>query len=781
MLKVRSPFSTTEGLVLFVAAGVFTSGGAVAQTTQTTMAPLEEIIVTAQKRDETLVEIPMSVTVLSGDMLERQNAVSYEDLVALVPGFSLVSGERGVNRLTLRGANTGGVASTVGVYVNDVPFGSSTGLANAAILSGDFDTFDLARMEVLRGPQGTLYGASALGGVMKYVTNAPDTESVEARARVTAETVADGEPGYGFSGLLNLPLGERAAIRASAYYRYEAGWIDSIGDNPIEGFNPAPGAIPDITILEGTRVEEDFNDVDAYGGRVAALFELSDNASLTLEALAQNLDSGSSNIVDADAVTLEPINDDVRSRYQLDESDVSYRLYSATLDWDFGGAALQSITSYGEFEQDFQEDVAANSNLAGLPMAQVNTFFFTGNTRALSAIQKQVTSTDKFTQEFRLISADSDSFEWLLGLYFTDEDSGINPQEIFAVDAGTENIATDVPGLPNGSVVKASIDSTYEELAAFANATWHLTPRLELAFGARFSDNEQEASQVLGGPLYDLLAGGAPSFDAATSSESPFTWSFSPRFAVTDDVSVYARVATGYRPGGPNVIPVGAPPGTPGSYDSDELTNYEIGMKGVFADGALSVDVAGYYLDWEDIQLLVVIDGIGLNGNGGTAVSKGFEFATTLRATDNLTLALNGAYTDAYLTQDTDPIVGGMDGDPLPFVPEWSFGFDADYSWTLSGGSTAYVGGNAGYVGDRPAGFGNVDSEGEQREAEAYTTVSLRAGIDFGRWSLELYGKNLLDEEGVTSLGSEGTLPNNAVALGLIRPRTLGVALGARF
>jgi len=765
MVKFRGHIEGLLRVGLLSAAVSFVGGTAAAQTGSS---PLEEIIVTAQKRDQTLAEIPMSVTVLSGDMLERQRAISFEDMVALVPGLSLASSTRGVNRITLRGTNTGGVATTVGVYVNDVPFGSSSGLANAAILSGDFDTFDLARIEVLRGPQGTLYGASALGGVMKYVTNAPSTDAFEGRAEASAETVADGELGYGFTGVVNIPVSDRVAVRASGYYRFSDGWIDSVGNNPI------PSATdPTVNIIDGTRVEEDINSVDAFGGRVAALFELSDRAALTLEALSQNIDSGSSNNVDADPVTLEPLLDNVRSRYHRDFTDISYTVLSAKLDWDFGAAALQSITSYSEFEQDFQSDVAANSNLAGIPLAQVATLFFGDpNTRPLSAIQDQITGTDKFAQEFRLVSPDSDTFEWLAGLYYTEEDSRIDPQRISAVEAGTDTIATDIPVL-----VEAAVTSSYEEVAAFANATWHATERLELSFGARISENDQEASQVLEG----ALLGGAVNFDDAESSESPFTWSFSPRFTVNDDVTVYGRLATGYRPGGPNIIPTGAPPGTPGSYDSDELTNYEIGLKGVFADGRLSLDVAAYFLDWEDVQLLAVVNGVGLNANGGTAESRGFEFAAALRPSDNLTLSLNGAYTDAFLTEDTDPVIGGEDGDALPFVPEWSFGFDAEYQWTIANGSAAFVGGGLGFVGDRPSGFDNLAADGSIREAEAYTTVNLRSGIDFGNWSLELYGKNLLDEEGVNNLNSGGTLPNNALALGLIRPRTVGLSLGVRF
>ncbi len=345
--------------------------------------------------------------------------------------------------------------------------------------------------------------------------------------------------------------------------------IDSIGNNPIPSLSD-----PTVNIVDGTRVEDDINEVDTFGGRFSALFHIAENISLDVSLLSQNINSESSNLIDADPVTLNSTSGDkVRSRYHRDDSDIEYRVYSATLDWDFGPAALESVTSYSTFEQDFVVDVAANTALAGAPLAGVATLFFgDAATRPLSVIQDQVTSTDKFTQEFRLISAENDTFEWLVGLYYTEEDSGIDPQRIVAVEAGTDRIATGIPML-----VEARVNSEYEEVAVFANTTWHITDRLELSLGARVSENDQTASQNLTG----ALLGVAPEFEDASSSESPFTYSISPRFQVNDNVSIYGRVATGYRPGGPNVIPVGAPPGTPGSYDSDELTSYEAGIKGV--------------------------------------------------------------------------------------------------------------------------------------------------------------------------------------------------------
>jgi outer membrane receptor protein involved in Fe transport len=751
--------STVAGAVALALA----SAAAAAQDSAT---KLEDIVVTAQKRAEVLAEIPMSVSVLPGGKLERLQADNFQDLVSLVPGLSLNTNTRGVTRITLRGINTGGVASTVGVYVNDVPFGSSSGLANGAILSGDFDTFDLNRIEVLRGPQGTLYGASSLGGVLKYVSNEPSLESFEGRVRASMEDVKGGGMGYSAAGVVNVPLSKTAAVRASGFYRSDDGFINSIGNNPIPALQD-----PDVNIVDGSRDEDNLNSLETYGGRIALLLQPSDSFSATLMALYQDIDSDSSDAYEADPDTYRPLYGGlVASRYHPEYTDIDYRVYSATLEWDFGGATLQSVSSYGEFKETFQRDFAIRFNLA-----QLLTFFFSDPVTAqppYSAIQHQVTSTDKFTQELRLVSKENDTFEWLLGLYYTDEDSGIDPQDIFAVDAGTQDA---VVGLP--MLATARLNSSFNEVALFANTTWHVSPKFDLSLGARISENDQDASQTLDG----LLVGGPTVFDDADSSENPFTWSVSPRYEITDNTSMYARVATGYRPGGPNVLPPGAPPGTPASYDSDSLTSYELGLKTESADGRFGLDIAAFYLDWKDIQLLAVINDVGLNANGGTAVSKGLEFTATARPVSGLSLAFTGAYTDAYLTQDTDPIVGGLDGDPLPWVPEWSMTLDADYEWSVMGDKTAFAGGQVAFIDDRTAEFSNRDSDGDLRRADSYTTVDLRLGIDFGKWSVELFGKNVTDERGINDILAPGAYPNGAVGVAVIRPRTVGIAFGAQF
>ena len=300
----------------------------------------EAIIVTAQKRAQVLLDVPSSVTVVGGDTLERQQAKSFQDYVSLVPGFSLNGSTAGVTRITLRGANTGGVASTVAIFMDEVPFGSSTGLANGSILSGDFDPFDLNRIEVLRGPQGTLYGASSFGGVLRYITNAPKLNKFEARAQAGIEDTAHGGLGYNGAAVLNAPLGDKAAVRVSGFWRKDHGYIDTIGNNPLLG----PGT--------ETLVADDINDRKSFGGRASLLFEPIDAVSIRLTAFAQNLNSGAGDTFEVDPDNLKSLYGGfVQSRYQPEPTHIRYRVYNGTLDWDLGFANLFSSTAYSTFDE----------------------------------------------------------------------------------------------------------------------------------------------------------------------------------------------------------------------------------------------------------------------------------------------------------------------------------------------------------------------------------------------------------------------------------------------
>ena len=304
-----------------------------------------------------------------------------------------------------------------------------------------------------------------------------------------------------------------------------------------------------------------------------------------------------------------------------------------------------------------------------------------------------------------------------------------------------------VPILGN-TVGDLTLHSEYEEIAAFVSGTIHFGPRFDLTLGGRYSENDQEAKQDGVG----LLAGGAAgvSFPLVTSSEDVFTYSVAPKFKINEHASLYARVATGFRPGGPNVLPPGAPPNVPLSYDSDELTSYEVGLKVESDDRAYSLDVAAFHIDWEDIQVIGEVNDFGVNLNGGEATSEGVEFTAMARLSDGFSVSLNGAYTDTQLEDDTPPQSGGLKGDALPFTPEWSLGLNADYEWSVGAQSTAYVGGALRYLSDQTGAY-DLDyrlENGRQREIPSYEVLDLQAGVDFGRYTIELYAKNVTDSDG---------------------------------
>jgi outer membrane receptor protein involved in Fe transport len=705
--------------------------------------PGDEIVVTAQKRSQTLIDVPQSVSVVSGATLEQQGATNFADYLKNVPSLQLVQGTPGQGRLVLRGINTGGVASTVAVYVDETPFGSSTGLANGSELAGDFDSFDIARIEVLRGPQGTLYGASSLGGLLKFVTNEPSTGGFEAKALGGIEFTKGGDASYRGAAMVNVPLGETLAFRASGSYRKQGGYIDSIG-------------------TAGSNVRSDINDFENYGGRASLLWKPDANLSVRLSALVQNLYADAPGIVEADPATLDPLYGGLtQSEYLPTFSDVKYRLYNGTIDYDFGGVTLTSATSYGEQLQSFRADYTANLSAAlGGPYVYFD----------------QQTENRKWTQELRLASNGGQVLEWMVGGYYTHEKARI-----------FQNLKTAVPGTPG---VLTPIDlpfelavfhlgSRYEEIAGFANATLHLSPWFDVDFGGRYSHNSQRAEQVTDGVLL-----GAAEIGGLRSSDNVFTWSVAPKIKFGTQASLYARVAKGYRPGGPNVIPIGSPPGTPTTYEPDTVTSYEVGFKGDTADRSASIEAALYHIDWKDIQLAAVVNGFGVNVNGTSAKVDGAEIVATLRPVRGFTTSIGFTFTDARLSGDTDPLaVGAVKGDRLPFTPKYAVSLNADYQWDLGSDVTASIGGSIRSLSRQSGSFDPAYRAlyGPFARIDAYEVIDLRAGLDFGRYTLSAYANNLTNSKGITStqalLGVAG-LPRNvngALGTGVIRPRTIGV------
>lgn len=759
--------------LLLVASG----GSASAQQAASRDDQIEEVIVTAQRREQTLIEVPQSISVIGGAALERQQAVSFIDYAGLVPGFTITQDNPGESRLILRGINTGSVGSTVANYIDDSPFGSSGSLANGGVLAGDFDTYDVARVEILRGPQGTLYGSNSLGGVVKFITAEPTTSGYQARAQVGLEDTKGGGSGYTGNAMVNMPLGETVAVRASGFYRDNGGYVDAIG-----------------------RTGSNINDSKSYGGRASILFKPTEDITVRLFALAQNIEVDSPSSFEVNPLSLKPANaitgaaqGDKRTRYEriADYNDVDYRLYSGTLNWNLGFADLTSVTSYSEQDQTQFADASTNA-LRGT----VNAIYAPTAPNTVGFGQFQTIGVEKFTQEVRLASPDNDKFEWLVGAYYTDEKTALF-QRFIPFNLATQTLmstAVVFGGRQLQEFVVAQIDANYEEVAAFGSGTLHLGDRFDITAGARYSHNKQDSIQ-------DITQLGTPNTTIGDSSEGVFTWSVSPRYELNERAAIYARVAKGYRPGGPNFIPLGAPAGFPSEFDADTLISYEVGLKAETEDRRFAIDGAFFYLDWKDILITSVVTTAagpaGINANGQKARSYGVELTFTARPISGLSIVANTAYTNAELRDDTTPPAGGsngpggLDGDKLPYTPEWSAGVSADYEWDVSDTMTAFVGGNIRLVGEQTAGFSAAyrTAFGKRIEIDSYQTLDLRAGLMFNGVTVTGYVKNLTDEYGLTSAsGFPFTVPvalgGNATPLmraASIRPRTIGLTVGYDF
>lgn len=726
---------TRIGLATLMASTALCAAPALAQSAPPPddVSVLGDIIVTAQKREERASEPPLSLSVLTGEALQATGATQLADFAATVPGLSFTTNGVGQGQINLRGVTTGlNVGSTVGIYVDEVPYGSSTSFAGAAQLALDVGLFDLDRVEVLRGPQGTLYGASTMGGLLKYVTQRPDPSRFSGGLRGGVSTTAHGGIGYDLAGAVNTPFaGDTAALRLNGFYTRDGGFVD----------NRQTG-------------EEDVNQSDVYGGRADVVFNPTDALSIRLTGFAQEIRRDGSGSVDFVGATNEPVDGEYDQRRFAEPFDQSFRLASAVVDYDFGPMQLTSVTSYQTSDADYVTDVSALyvPLLGGFGLSL-------GSTLLVKAVE-----TEKFTQEARLAGSVG-AFDWIVGGFYTREDS-------FQLQTLP---ATDPTGAPFPlNLLTAELPSLYEEVAAFGTVTWHVTDRLDLSGGLRYATNDQTYEQNASG----LLGGPAPK---RSSDETVTTYLANARYRLTDRSIAYLRYATGYRPGGPNMVlndPVTGDPLAPPTFAADSLDSYEAGYKASTADGRFSIDAGVYYIDWQDLQIVALRNGVGVVANASSAAIKGAELTITTRPTAALSLVAAVSLLDAQLDADS-PDLGGLKGDSLPDSPDLTLAVSADYGFTL-GGYDADLGGTVRYVDDRVSSF-DMSAGTPQHTLPDYTTVDLRAGIDFSGFRAQLYVRNLFDTFGELSAQTSFSVAGGPIQITPLRPRTVGLTVTKRF
>ncbi len=691
--------------------------------------------ISATRRLEAIRDVPVSVVKLSTDAQLDLGAKDLVDVLATVPGvtYNQTFGKSGSGDIVIRGISTGVVSNpTVGIYIDDVPVGSTSG-QNFGASAFDQRLLDLGSIEILKGPQGTLYGASAMGGLLKYNTRLPDTAYFGGQAGGEASKTSQGGNNYTLYGNVNAPLSAgTAALRAAVFHARDGGYTDAIG----------PGAGKDV------------NSGEVTGARVTLGLRPRKGWDVRLSAQAQESKYDGSGVASYDLggkpIAGELLAVDLRYR---EPSTVRVSLAAANVEADLGWAKAYSITGY---QTKRTADVSdQNGFLRVLPPFLVVTQIDTS----------QTTKLDKTTQEFRLVSAPGGALEWLGGVFFAHEKG----------DGGVRWIATTGAGspFPSGSALldNAGIETRWKETAVYGTVVWNLTPALQLTAGARASRNSLDQVLRNAGLLTDGQRTGL------STRESPETYLLAARYKLTPGSSLYARAASGYRAGGPNspfTDPATGEQRSSAPYRSDSLWSYELGYKADLPDGLGRIDVALFQIDWKDLQVQIFTGGASGTGNAGKARSRGLEFGAELRPLPALTLRAAASFIDAKLSEDS-PGLGGVAGERLPTAPKVA----ASLGGRLDVGA-GFIGAQLGHVGARTVSFTGSAGTPSYR-LPAYTTLDLNGGTTIADFEVGVYVRNLNDERGQVSANTQFAGFGAPVTVNYIRPRTFGVTASRSF
>ncbi len=686
---------------------------------------LSEVLVTAQKRAERLQDVPVPVTAITSDQLVLNNQLRLQDYYTSIPGFSVSPfPSSGANQtLSIRGITTGaGTNPTVGVTVDDVPYGSST-LNGGGQVVPDIDPGDLAQVEVLRGPQGTLYGASTMGGLVKFVTRDPTTDALSGRLESGLSSVYNGaELGYNVRGSLNLPVSDTFAVRASGFTRQDPGYID----NPIQH-------------IDG------INEERVSGGYMSGLWRNSETLSLKINALYQKYTGDGLSTVD----TL-PGFADLQQNFLPGTGGFNrtFQAFSATLHAKIGKADLTSVTGYNVNAENESFDYS---------------YVFAATMKRLFGVSGAPaifdSKTKKASEEVRLSIPFGETFEWLTGVFYTHEDSQF-AEALMAANSST--------GTYTAVGFDESFPTKYEEVAGFTNLDVHFTDRIDLQIGGREGHITQTYTLSGTGPLIGNLL-----VPEKNVTENAFTYLLTPKLQISPDVMAYARLASGYRAGGIN-----AALNVPRQYDPDKTLNYEVGLKGDLLDRALTLDASLYYIDWKNIQLPLITPTFSLyNANAGRAKSEGVEVSAESRPIRGMTIAAWIAADDAVLTEDfpSSSTIHGVSGERLPYSSRFSGNISLQQGFPLGQGVTGLVSTTASYVGSRE---GEFTATGARQNLAPYTQVDLRGEVQFKSWTANLFVTNITDKRGVLA-GGTGAVPPFGFLY--IQPRTIGLSIIDRF
>jgi iron complex outermembrane receptor protein len=740
---------------------------------------LEEIVVTAEKRASTVQDTPISMTALSGELLQQQGITGLTGVVQSVPGISIRTAGPGQTELEMRGlSSSGGSSPTVGFYLDDYPLTPAAAALNGKVVI-DPDLFDLNRVEVLRGPQGTLYGSGSMGGTVKLVTNEPKLNVFEGAVEATGSSMSGGGFNRGGNVMLNVPLiDDRLAMRVVATDKYTDGWISRyVESNFPPPTNPGPcgpgwpGCTRgDVTAAPASQIVPRVNWERLQGGRIELLAQPTDALKIDATALYQKITMGDYSEYDLPpGITdahYEPFN-----AYEpiYDE----FKLYGVTVTYDMSFAQLTSASAYYSREENQTQD---NSE----ELYSVVGLFGGTSTQFIDIPFNETDTTRQFSEEIRLASVGTGAFQWIGGLFFSNFESIFSefnasvPLAYLSVGGAAAN--------PNGIIYQAHNPYHIKQYAVFGEGTYAITDALRLTAGLRWYKFESRADEETSGFATDS-GNAAPTFNSFEASNSGVNPKVTLSYEQNHDLTVYGTIARGFRPGGINQqIPSSICTLTTETYGPDSTLNYEIGEKAKLLDSRLIVNADVYYIKWSQVQQIANQPcGYPLTENAGTAASYGPELEVTALLTPELTMTFSGTYThaaltnvNAALTQADAALVPGL---PILNIPKYTETTSLTYLTPVSESYKFMARANNSYVGQ------STDVQYTYGTLASYDLVGLRFGLVSDRLSGYVFADNVTDkraELGINTSGFAWTIPS-LIRVATNQPRTIGVDLKYKF
>lgn len=698
---------------------------------------LDAVTITATRRREPSREVPMQVSAIPTEQLEKAGAKTLSDYLLNIPGVDVrTAGGDGTGAISIRAVTTGQqTITTVGTYIDDVATGSSSAFAAGNAMQLDMGLLDLNHIEVLRGPQGTLYGAGSMGGLLKYVTNEPNTYELSGKLVLGASTTQGGTAGGTVSAVVNVPLKEDvAAFRVALFRDHAGGYVDAVG--------PAGG--------------KNVNRGDTTGARISLLIEPSSRLKIRLTDTAQEIRRDGGTFVDYDAATGQPVNGtSARGLFLREPYTTKINIAAADIEYDFGWARLNSITSAQVSRLKQTSDLT--NPYAGLLTSEEQPIGVVGQFQR-AGVQKQ-------TQEFRLTSPGTGTIQWLGGL-FIDREVGTNEQVVYS---------SLTSGGAGPDFLTVSLPTVYREVALYGDVTWNVNSKFQVTGGIRVARNRQSYRQIGDG----ILLGGAADV-SSSSAETSKTYLATARYALTPTSNLYVRAASGYRPGGPNANIRDPQTGellVPPTFAHDTLWSYEGGYKADLLDKTLSVEAALFAIRWSGLQQTFAINGVNAIVNGGKASIDGIEFSASYRPSRALTVVGNFSYSHARLTEDAPGLAAS--GARLPNSPAWSGSFSANYEFSIAN-RASYIGVTERLIGKRNAGF---DGSGTlpNYNIPGYAITDIQAGMTIDRFQLALYARNAFNKRAQVGANTELLPAGGPVLVTESRPRTIGFTVATQF